>query len=145
MINEQSILAKLIGLDEVFTQSAEVKDLLKRDLSKGQSIGLLLRIAQTNNHLEKIISLLGVLLKLFYIKCLAILGRFEINASYGIYPNLDEPVAIIQLNSASAEYMYENVLPEFPPGLNGVIRKIILNSTGIHPALAGVVVVLEVV
>lgn len=65
-------------------------------------------------------------------------------ASYGVYPQVSNPVAIYQLRSPAEVYANKYLLPPIKNGINGLLRRIIFAIVRFHPSTAGIIVIQKV-
>lgn len=56
----------------------------------------------------------------------------------GIYPRLDNPTAIFELNTPAADYMHKNVLPGYGSSLSATVKRLLAILIQADPGLAGV-------
>lgn len=136
---EKNIHTRVINLAEASLKVC----LAQAEREELKQVGLLMLISETNNPLTKIFSIFSIYLKLVFLKPYLKYKKYSIQALYGVYPTVTEPIAIYELDSDAANYMQKHVLPAFPGGANGKIRKGILRLTKLHPSLAGVVFIVH--
>jgi len=67
----------------------------------------------------------------------------QVLGCYGVYPYIQNPVAIYQLDNQAENYVNEFILPPNTSGLNGFLRRIIMSITKYHLSTAGVLLVLR--
>jgi len=63
--------------------------------------------------------------------------------SYGIYPSIDKPFAVYQLNAAAETYANSSILPTVRNGLKGVISRVLALFTRYHVSTAGIVILVH--
>ena len=75
-----------------------------------QILGSVYSISESSNPLKKVLSILIVFIRINLLrKRLQSKGKREV-CIYGVYPKLEEPVAIFELDSEASAYIYKNVL-----------------------------------
>jgi len=138
-ILEHNLQMPVVDINSDKNRSKNLSECVKR-FSSSNEFGLLLRVDDRQNPVFKIASLILVALSLKLLTLrLRKMGLGSVT-SYGVYPCVEDPVTIFELRSEAEQYIHQNVLPKFPYGLNGRIRRCIMILTRLHPSLAGVVV-----
>lgn len=61
----------------------------------------------------------------------------------GVYPTLDNPVAIFELETPAADYVQRNVLPSFGSSLSASIKRLLAVLTRTDPGLSGIGLVIR--
>lgn len=61
----------------------------------------------------------------------------------GVYPKLDNPTVIFELDSPAANYVHANVLPAFGNSLASRVKRLMFNVFKTDPGLAGIGVVVR--
>lgn len=56
----------------------------------------------------------------------------------GIYPRLDNPTAIFELDTPAADYMQKNVLPDYGNSLSATVKRLLAMLIQADPGLAGI-------
>ena len=111
-----------------------------QSLNHDAEFGVLFRVVEHPNSLKKIISLVWLAVSIWLIRFRLRQVGANVQASFGVYPSVEDPVTIYELNSEAEQYINRYVLPTFPHGINGDLRKLVMKMTRLHPSLAGVVV-----
>lgn len=112
-----------------------------KSLPNSNSIGLLARIDPHPNVIRKTISLLHASTRSWLLSMKLKRQGYEIEGKFGVYPNVEMPVTIYELNSSAERYCNTHVLPVLPPSLNGRIRLMIMKLARCHPSVAGIVLI----
>ena len=115
-----------------FAQSQNIKE-----------FGILLRIEVHTSVIKKMISLYKASLQIRNLIKTVLRDGNEIVNKMGVYPNIEDPVTIYQLNSVAEKYTNRFVLPVFPQGINGVIRRLLMVYLKFHPSVAGLILVVR--
>ena len=106
-----------------------------------QQLGIVIPVDENQNIVKKIWSLIYTARKAREVK--NNLTKITKNkfVSYGVYPQLSNPVAIYQLKSPAEEYANQYLLPPVKNGINGFLRRIIFSIVKFHPSTAGIIVI----
>jgi hypothetical protein len=102
--------------------------------------GIILRVDERSNILSKILSLIWVAYRVRSIGLKLQRQGCMVVGSMGVYPDMSDPVTIYELDSEAEQYINRYVLPAFPEGIKGHLRKLIMKLTRLHPSIAGVVI-----
>ena len=60
----------------------------------------------------------------------------------GIYPTLDYPACVYELNTNAERYVTENVLPHAGSPLKSAVKRLISKLLGVNPAVGGLGLIL---
>jgi hypothetical protein len=90
------------------------------------------------NGLFKLLRILSTAAKIFFLAIFFTRKRHFTTKIYGIYPTIEQPVVIFEMQSHAEVYVIANILPGVPSGLNGYLRLAIARLTKINPLLGGV-------
>ena len=96
---------------------------------------------------------IGLIKKVFAFMCTSLRVRmlqfkmarshqYAINM-YGIYPQIEDPAVIYSIGTQAEQYADRNILPPLSGSMKGNIRRFIKKLTGLHPSIAGVVIVIR--
>jgi len=129
-----------ISLFDLSSEKASKFQNFIKDLSHDEGFGVLLRNDVTPSIIKKTLSLFLTSLRIWWLSYKfkrhnSVVGRFC------VYPSIEEPVAIFELGTPAEQYINQFVLPAFPPGFNGKLRKIIMVLVQCHPSSAGIILV----
>lgn len=100
-------------------------------------------ITQKDNQIKKLASLFLTIVKVSAF--IRMIDRDE-RLTYtrvGIYPTLEAPVVIFELDAPASAYVYDRILPRPPKGMIGVIKRQIVKRTGVHPSIAALGIVVR--
>ena len=123
---------KIYGLSKVVDQ-------LISSNSETNGTAILFPVSEGKSEIGTLLSLLGVKFGALQAKRL-IRIRGGCSALYGVYPKLDNPVFIFELNSVSSEYAEERLLPHEGGGLKGKFKRLTKFLLGFNPSVAAIVV-----
>ena len=77
--------------------------------------------------------------------CLKDLLKSSLYCKYtiGVFPDVYNPIAIYCVGTVAESYAYANILPTFPVGINGNIRKLVMKFVKFHPSIGGLVLIVR--
>lgn len=116
---------------------------LVNSMTAGKPFGLLITTQTQQNFIIKTWGMLFSSLQIKRLKKNLSAIAVPVLGCYGIYPYIQQPVAIYQLGTQAENYVNENILPPNTGGISGLLRRIIMFITSYHLSTAGVVLVLR--
>ncbi len=108
--------------------------------SKDKQITVLITTGDHQNAAKKLWCYLQAFLRLRYLKYRITRIPDITMTSYGVYPHIENPFAIYQLNSAAETYANENILPGINTGLKNHALRVLKSLIRHHPSTAGIVI-----
>lgn len=99
-------------------------------------------IFQDSYFIRKVGSILIVSLKVRFVFLILRLKGVK-NFRIGIYPSLDNPRVVYELDSPAELYIEENVLPRFGSGIKGWVKYLIKKVTRLNPSIAAVGIIIR--
>lgn len=140
-------LKACIGLSPIYSRNLKeicsVLEVSSRSLGPSQPTCVVFTLEDGRNGLFKLLRILSTFFKIRFLHIfLARKHRFTTKA-YGIYPTIEQPVVIFEMQSHAEEYVVKNILPKGPSGLNGYLRLALTRLTKINPVLGGVAFVIR--
>lgn len=109
-------------------------------LSKETVFGVVVRI-NTYSSLRKIVSLLLASIRTWNLSLKLKRQGYDIVGRFGVYPSIEEPTIIYELNTQAEAYCNAYILPVFPQGLNGRVRRVVMRLIKCHPSTAGIILI----
>jgi len=103
--------------------------------------GIVAPVATHSNVLHKTASLFRVSMNIWLLKIKLKRRGYQVTGKYGVYPDLEAPLIIFELDSKAADYTNNLILPTIPSGINGALRKVIMGITKCHPSTSGIILV----
>jgi len=136
----EKLKINLISLDEF---NALTKIEIKELCSVNLEFGIVFEINENNNPLIKILSLIRT--KLDLTMCLKRLFKSRLHRveTIGVFPNVNNPIALYCVGTVAESYAHKNILPTFPVGINGNIRKLVMRLVKFHPSIGGIVLIVR--
>jgi len=126
---------------EHYLQVPVINIIQSKKLPDSNSIGLLARVDPHPNLIRKTFSLLRASTSSWLLSMKLKRQGYEIEGKFGVYPNIELPVTIYELNSPAELYCNSQVLPALPGNLNGWGRRMIMRLARCHPSVAGIVLI----
>ena len=122
--------------------SSEIDSLYERicKTTEIHQFGIVIPVGTEQNFIGKIQSLLYTSKKVRELKNKLSIVSGE-TFSYGVYPQINNPVAVYQLESPAEVYANKYVLPPIKKGLNGFLRRLIFSVIKFHPSTAGIILI----
>lgn len=102
--------------------------------------GILVRVDEQSSMPIRILSLMLVSMRISMLRRQLLARGGRIRGKFGVYPSVEEPVAIYSLGARAEQYSNRCILPAFTSGLSGMLRRFIMRLVGFHPSIAGVVI-----
>ena len=103
--------------------------------------GLLVRVESHKSAIKKMLSIIIVSRQLNNLSNDLKRQGFKVMRRFGVFPNINNPVTLYQLGTFAEQYTNQFVLPVFPPGINGFLRRFIMKIVKFHPSVAGVILI----
>ena len=121
----------------------ELFSLKKAKLMMTADFAVLFYIAPQTGLYRRILTLadISMRMRLYYFK----LSKNSncVISMYGVYPSIEDPVAIFPIGTKAELYANRNILPPLSGSLKGIIRSFIWRCTGLHPSIAAIVFVIR--
>ncbi|VAW87501.1 hypothetical protein MNBD_GAMMA16-1976 [hydrothermal vent metagenome] len=112
-------------------------------LTKSTSFGVLARIEVRPNVIHKALLLLQAIIRIRYLSIKLKHQGYDVVGRFGVYPSINLPVTLYELNTQAETYCNKFILPTFPPNLNGRLRMLIMKFAKCHPSTAGIVLIVR--
>lgn len=112
-----------------------------KPLSETANFGILARIDARPTVLRKTLSLLQASIWIWSLRHKLMRQGHSVIGRFGVYPDTADPLTICELGSHAELYCNKFILPAFPIGINGRLRKFIMGLTKCHPSTAGIILV----
>jgi hypothetical protein len=119
------------------------KNEIKKLNSDSEEFGIILEINENNNPLIKILSLIRTKLDLNMCSKKLLKSSLNCKSTIGVFPDVYNPTAIYCVGTLAETYAHENILPAFPAGINGNIRKLVMKLVKFHPSIGGLVLIVR--
>ncbi len=124
-----------------FNSNIFITDAIIQRPSDEAAFGVIVRIDTHLNVLRKTLSLALALIRIWLLSQKLKRKKYEIVGRFGVYPSIQEPITIYELNTQAEQYCNNFILPTFSPGLYGHLRKLIMKLAKCHPSTAGVLLI----
>jgi hypothetical protein len=113
------------------------------DQPKDKSIALLIKTAHEHHTIFKLWLFLYTSIQHRYLKFRISKIPEAIMKSYGVYPLVNDPFAIYQLDTAAEDYTNSNILPVDKKNLKGLVARILYFVTRYNASTAGIVILVH--
>jgi hypothetical protein len=113
------------------------------DIPGGELFGILVTTQEQHNIILKTWSLIYAFLHVKKLQRKITHLSGPVLGCYGVYPQIQNPVAAYQLDSQAEKYADMYILPPNTGGLSGFLRRMITAITKHHLSTAGVVLILR--
>jgi hypothetical protein len=140
-------LKACIGITPAY--NSNLKEILSLVKSKSRSAGpaqptcIIFTLENGSNGLIKLLRILSAFTKIRFLKIFLNRKKLFMTKTYGIYPTIEQPVVIFEMQCHAEVYVTTNILPEIPSGLSGYLRLAVTRLTKINPVLGGVAFVIR--
>jgi len=113
------------------------------DIPDGELFGILVATQDQHSIIMKTWNLIYTFLHVKKLQRKIIPLSGPVLGCYGIYPQIQNPVAVYQLDSQAENYADSYIMPPNTGGLNGFLRRMITAITKHNLSTAGVVLILR--
>lgn len=107
--------------------------------SQKRSGAIVLSIPMSINPIHIVVGLLKLKYFLHTAETLLKKERF-VWSTYGVYPRIERPAFIFELDKASSEYAEKYFLPNAEKGFKGLIKEVVHRLIKVNPSIAGIVI-----
>jgi hypothetical protein len=136
-----------IGITPTYNSSLKeigsLRKIANRAVSPMEPACIIFTLENGSNGLLKLLRILTTVAKIRFLGISFARKRHFTTKIYGIYPIIEQPVVIFEMQSYAEVYVMANILPGVPSGLNGYLRLAIARLTKINPLLGGVAFVIR--
>ena len=126
-----------VGLSRV------IKEAVTDAPPQSAAFGVLIRIKFNQNVFRQVANFLLASFQMLIFRWYLTCRRGSVSRVYGIYPTVEAPTIIYELEARAEEYSNECVLPNMQSGWNACLRRILMRIGGFHPSLGGIIIVVE--
>lgn len=140
-------LEACLGISPIYDRNLkEIRSLVKasrRAPAPSQPVCIVFTLDDGRGSLLKLLRIFTTFAKIRFISFFLARKSIFITKSYGVYPTIEKPMLVFEINSLAESYVVEKILPERPRGVNGYLRLIVTRLTKINPVLGGVALVIR--
>jgi hypothetical protein len=140
-------LEACIGISPIYDLNLrEIRALVeapKHSVKPSQPMCIVFTVHDERNSLFKLLRIISTFAKIRVLRKSFSDESSFFTKTYGIYPTINHPIVVFEMQSHAEEYVVEKILPEGPSGLNGYLRLTITRLTKINPTLGGVALVIR--
>jgi hypothetical protein len=135
-------LKNCFGVSPVFNLTLrEIFSILeesKHSLGPPRPTCVIFTLDDGGNSLLKLLKIFFTSTKIRFVSIFISIKYNYTSKSYGIYPTIEQPSLVFEIQSPAEDYVMKNILPEGPDKLVGYLRLIVKKMTKINPILGGV-------